>query len=175
LLPVTDGAVVSALADGVLLVVQVKKTKREQLTASLDALRAVEARPLGVVLNRVPEKGPDSNSYAYGYAMKGLPRLEDTSAPMRPAARRAPERRHRAPVSQSTGGGSSARPREAGRYDEGPLRPPVDQPGYAAPADHGYREHETINARTGGRRLPASNGYDTSSQPEAPYDRDAPR
>jgi Mrp family chromosome partitioning ATPase len=34
---------------------------------AVESLRAVDARLLGSVLNRIPTKGPDAYSYGYGY------------------------------------------------------------------------------------------------------------
>lgn len=70
LLPVTDAAVVSAHADGVLLVVRQGKTSKGQLAAALNALDDIEARVLGTVLNMVPPKGPDGRSRYEGYSYK---------------------------------------------------------------------------------------------------------
>ncbi|GAA3608805.1 tyrosine-protein kinase domain-containing protein [Microlunatus ginsengisoli] len=54
LLPVTDAAVTSAVADGVILVVRHGKTRREQVGDALDSLASVDARVLGTVLSMVP-------------------------------------------------------------------------------------------------------------------------
>ncbi|MFC4108496.1 polysaccharide biosynthesis tyrosine autokinase [Micromonospora zhanjiangensis] len=51
LLAVTDGVVVSVQADGALLVARYGSTSQAQLTAATQALRAVDARLLGCVLN----------------------------------------------------------------------------------------------------------------------------
>jgi polysaccharide biosynthesis transport protein len=51
LLPVTDAAVLSAHADGVIVVVRASKTTRHQLALALRSLDAVGARVLGTVLN----------------------------------------------------------------------------------------------------------------------------
>lgn len=51
LLPVTDAAVCSAVADGVILVIRSGKTHRSHLAASAQALKAVNARVLGTVMN----------------------------------------------------------------------------------------------------------------------------
>ena len=67
LLPVTDAAVLSRICDGAVLVVRYGKTRRDQLEHTVEALRAVDARILGTVLNMVPTKGADSSGYAYGY------------------------------------------------------------------------------------------------------------
>jgi capsular exopolysaccharide synthesis family protein len=54
LLPVTDGAVTSAMADGVILVVRHGKTQRDQVSDSLRSLQSVDARVLGTVMSMVP-------------------------------------------------------------------------------------------------------------------------
>jgi capsular exopolysaccharide synthesis family protein len=66
LLPVTDGAVLTNLTDGVLLVARYGHTKREQLTRAAENLRAIDARVLGTILNMVPSKSTDYE-YAYYY------------------------------------------------------------------------------------------------------------
>ncbi len=58
LLPVTDGAVVAARADGALLVVRARKTTPAQIAAAVRALAAVDARLLGCVCNMVAVKSP---------------------------------------------------------------------------------------------------------------------
>jgi capsular exopolysaccharide synthesis family protein len=67
LLPVTDAAVLSRICDGAVLVVRYGKTRREQLERTARALRAVDARILGTVVNMAPTKGPDAYAYGYGY------------------------------------------------------------------------------------------------------------
>ncbi len=64
LLPVTDGAIAAAHADGAIIVVRHGKTTKNQIASALRVLEAVDARLLGSVLNMVPTKGAD----AYGYA-----------------------------------------------------------------------------------------------------------
>lgn len=54
LLPVTDAAVLSAHADGVVVVVRAGKTSGQQLTLAMRSLQAVGARVLGTVLNIAP-------------------------------------------------------------------------------------------------------------------------
>ena len=53
-LPVTDAAIVSTKADGAIVVVRYGKTRTTDAKAALDSLRAVDARVLGTVLNRMP-------------------------------------------------------------------------------------------------------------------------
>lgn len=65
LLPVTDAAVLAQEVGGVVLVVGASKLRRQDLEKSLGALHMIEANLLGIVLNRLPLKGPDSYSYGY--------------------------------------------------------------------------------------------------------------
>lgn len=72
LLPVTDGAVLAKLADGALLVVGADSAHRQQVADALSALEKVNARILGVVLNRVPVSL--RGRYAYDqYSVEGPP------------------------------------------------------------------------------------------------------
>ncbi|KIC69454.1 polysaccharide biosynthesis tyrosine autokinase [Pseudarthrobacter phenanthrenivorans] len=65
LLPVTDAAVLSRVADGAIVVIRTGRTTQEQLDQSLGNLEKVKGRILGAVLNYVPTKGTDAYSY-YG-------------------------------------------------------------------------------------------------------------
>lgn len=65
LLPVTDAAVLSQHVGGVVVVVGSSKLKQQDLQKSLSALEMVGANLLGVVLNRLPVKGPDAYTYSY--------------------------------------------------------------------------------------------------------------
>lgn len=65
LLPVTDAAVLGQHVGGVLVVVGAEKTKRHDLERALGSLQLVDAKVLGIVLNRLPTRGPDA--YAYNY------------------------------------------------------------------------------------------------------------
>lgn len=65
LLPVTDAAVLAQQVGGVVVVVGTQKVRTGDLEKSLAALDMVEADILGVVLNRLPVKGPDAYAYAY--------------------------------------------------------------------------------------------------------------
>jgi capsular exopolysaccharide synthesis family protein len=78
LLPVTDGAVVAARADGALLLVRARKTTAAQVTAAVRALAAVDARLLGPVFNMV----------AAPRRRVGLPVSADTAGPPLPPAPR---------------------------------------------------------------------------------------
>jgi capsular exopolysaccharide synthesis family protein len=65
LLPVTDGAILSTVVDGVIVVVNARKTNRDQLERALSSVRKVGGHVLGVVLNRVPQRGESARSYGY--------------------------------------------------------------------------------------------------------------
>jgi capsular exopolysaccharide synthesis family protein len=65
LLPVTDAAVLAQQVGGVVLVVGTQKVRSTDVEKSLAALEMVEADVLGVVLNRLPIKGPDAYAYSY--------------------------------------------------------------------------------------------------------------
>jgi capsular exopolysaccharide synthesis family protein len=68
LLPVTDGALLAAQANGALLIVRRGKTTKDQLSEAYQRLVSVDARVLGSVLNMTPDRGADSYGYGYGYA-----------------------------------------------------------------------------------------------------------
>lgn len=69
----TDAVILSALTDGVLLVVRSGETPKEAFTRTRDVLIAVKCRLLGVILNAVDSSAPDYYysyryyPYAYGY------------------------------------------------------------------------------------------------------------
>ncbi len=65
LLVVTDSAILSTIADGVLLVFDVKRTGRDDARRGTEALRKAGARVLGVVLNSQPAS--DFTAYAAYY------------------------------------------------------------------------------------------------------------
>lgn len=74
LLPVTDAAVLAQQVGGVVLVVGIQKVRTNDVEKSLAALDMVDADLLGVILNKLPAKGPDA--YAYGtYAYESTPSL----------------------------------------------------------------------------------------------------
>jgi Mrp family chromosome partitioning ATPase len=70
LLAGVDAALISAASEGVVLVLDVAKTKRRTASHAVDQLRRAQANVLGVVLNRVPvEHAP------YYYSDKAQARL----------------------------------------------------------------------------------------------------
>ncbi|OLT52247.1 chromosome partitioning protein [Cellulosimicrobium sp. CUA-896] len=67
LLPVTDAAILARRAGGAILVSGVGTIHRQHVAGAVAALGTVGARLLGVVLNRVPLKGPGASAYGYSY------------------------------------------------------------------------------------------------------------
>jgi capsular exopolysaccharide synthesis family protein len=63
LLPVTDAAVLAQHVGGVMVVVDAQTSRSQDLERALAALELVGSKILGVVLNRMPSKGPDAYSY----------------------------------------------------------------------------------------------------------------
>ena len=80
LLPVTDAAVVATAADGALVVVSAGRTLDTELGSALSHLRTVNARPLGIILNRVSKKTVGAGNYGhYGYGVDSY--VESTPSP----------------------------------------------------------------------------------------------
>jgi capsular exopolysaccharide synthesis family protein len=71
LLAVTDGAILAADSDGVLIVARFGQTKREQLTHAVGNLEGVGAPLLGAVFTMTPTRGNASYSYSYSYSYYG--------------------------------------------------------------------------------------------------------
>ena len=70
LLAVTDAAVVSRLTTGAVLVAASGTTRKPQLTSAAKAISGADARLLGVILTKLPTKGPDSSAYGqYTYGV----------------------------------------------------------------------------------------------------------
>lgn len=74
MLPVTDSAVLSTLADGAVVVVGSGLVTREQLTTAVDGLEQVKSRILGIILNRLPRNVSGGRYYDYKYEYR--PRRE---------------------------------------------------------------------------------------------------
>lgn len=66
-LPVTDAAVLAASADGVVIVASSGKTTFDMLQRAVENIQRTKGRVLGIVLNRVPRKGPESAYYGREY------------------------------------------------------------------------------------------------------------
>lgn len=65
-LSVADAAVLSTMVDGVVLVIDLEKTKRRDLKRACEAINVVGGRLLGVIVNRVEKKAGYYYEY-YGY------------------------------------------------------------------------------------------------------------
>jgi capsular exopolysaccharide synthesis family protein len=63
----SDAAILSTQSDGVLLVLDSGRTRRESARRSLEALGRVNARVVGVLLNRMPTRGAGYYYYYYYY------------------------------------------------------------------------------------------------------------
>lgn len=85
-LPVTDAAVMSRLADGVVVIVRFGKTTRNQLAASLRSLDAVDARVLGTVMTATPAKATTAyTGYVYKEPKKSRKNRADPDFEVDPA------------------------------------------------------------------------------------------
>ena len=80
LLPVTDAAVLSDLASGTLLIAGARVVRRPELAAAIASLEQVDARILGVVLNKAQPADSGRYGYRYSYDYYGA-RDGKTSAP----------------------------------------------------------------------------------------------
>ncbi|MDQ0674001.1 capsular exopolysaccharide synthesis family protein [Pseudarthrobacter siccitolerans] len=89
LLPVTDAAVLSQHVGGVVVVVGSSKLKHQDLQKSLSALSMVGATLLGVVLNRLPAKGPDAYAYSYYSSEPGSRDMEGLRSDRHASSRQA--------------------------------------------------------------------------------------
>lgn len=83
LLPVIDGAVLSALADGCLVVARFARTTSSHLTEATSSITRVHADVLGLVLNRMPRAATATRTRRKSYAADS-----DRRRPRRPAAPR---------------------------------------------------------------------------------------
>jgi polysaccharide biosynthesis transport protein len=91
LLPVADAQVLAAYADAVLMVVTVGQTTEGEVRRATELLVQVNARPVGIVLNKVTHRSGDSAEYAlgygyrYGYAPNQAPELVHSANGIKPA------------------------------------------------------------------------------------------
>ena len=69
-LAVTDTAVLTRVADGVILVVRAGRTTRDAVTRAVRSLKAVNTELAGVVLNDLNLKNPHYASYYHYYQYK---------------------------------------------------------------------------------------------------------
>jgi capsular exopolysaccharide synthesis family protein len=87
LLPVTDAAVLTAITDGAFVVISSGKTLDTELAAALGHLQTVNGRALGIILNRISKRGPDTGYYQSNYYRAEAGKAVDKR---RPRARRRP-------------------------------------------------------------------------------------
>jgi capsular exopolysaccharide synthesis family protein len=73
LLPVADPLVLSRHADAVLMVVMVGLTTRAEVERASELLAQVNARPMGIVLNRATRRSAKASEYGYGYKYSYTP------------------------------------------------------------------------------------------------------
>ncbi|WP_163617006.1 polysaccharide biosynthesis tyrosine autokinase [Microbacterium sp. B35-30] len=70
LLAVTDAAVLTRLTTGAILVAASGSTRKPQLAAAVNSIASADAKLLGVVMTKLPTKGPDSTAYGqYTYGV----------------------------------------------------------------------------------------------------------
>ncbi len=122
LLPVTDGAVLATLADGVILVVREGKTSRHQLALSAQRLQLVGARLLGTVMNMT--EGPISGGYSTYDQEPGLAAADKEPGlaaadkePGRAATDKEPESNGRDPLAEAPGRPPRVGDPYSGRYE----------------------------------------------------------
>lgn len=150
LIPVTDAAILTHNTDGALIVASVGKTSYEGLNKALQNLQRANARPLGIILNRMPRRGVGSYyGYSYGYGYK--PRKGE-----KPQAQPAPE------VAANL------------TADPGPVVLPEVSPAPVTPAAGAFEDMRTSEATASQNTAsqPAPNALRLAVQPE-PIDNDA--
>jgi tyrosine-protein kinase len=162
LAPVADGAVLASLADGALLLCRYGRTVRAHLDQAHEALAAVGARVLGVVLTMAPEssRGQDYDAYESGPAAAARPRpaapppAPSRSAPVASAAGRTGQ----APVRPASSG-PAPRPAPADpaptRSTQGPASPAASPVPRLGPLPPGW----TVNRRPDAASEPRTNGH----------------
>jgi len=91
LLPVTDAALLAAIADGAMVVFAIGKTYKEQARLAKRRLGQTGGRLLGIVLNRAPLRGLGAVVYGYGYGSYTSSYAEDSATSShRPGQRKKP-------------------------------------------------------------------------------------
>jgi capsular exopolysaccharide synthesis family protein len=103
LLPVTDAALLSAQADGALVVVRHSKTTRDQLAHAIERVEAVDAKVIGVVINMAPTKKSNSSyGYGYGYGYSYAP-TQSAATARKPKTAKQPEEPQEPALSAGSG------------------------------------------------------------------------
>lgn len=113
-LPVTDAAVLAQHVGGVVVIVGAQKARHQDLEKSLGVFELVGASVLGLVLNQLPAKGPDS--YAYGYYNRIDPVLADEPAAGVPSL--VVRKDNSATMESAPGAEATASDRRASRYPQ---------------------------------------------------------
>ncbi|WP_141874646.1 CpsD/CapB family tyrosine-protein kinase [Kocuria rosea] len=157
LLPVTDAALLTASADGALIVATAQRTTTDELAKALENLHQVRGNVLGVVLNRVPTTGADAGYYGY-YGKSYYANSDEKAAPGTGAQPVVP-----APVGKHQPWGTELRPEPAEvqppatpRAQQEPTAPAAEDAAPAAtrseqPDVRGSAEHETFGLEAWGR------------------------
>ncbi|MFJ4037406.1 polysaccharide biosynthesis tyrosine autokinase [Microbacterium sp. NPDC090007] len=94
-LAVADAAVIASWADGAVMVVTAGRTTDDMLTRAVENISRTRGRLLGIVLNRVPLRGPDSSYYGARYTdsyERGRTSAANPGGDARPPRRRARRR-----------------------------------------------------------------------------------
>lgn len=175
LLPVTDAAVLSTRVDGTLLIARVGRTRCEQLRRAADALRAVDARMIGTILNMVPAKNP--NASYYGRYESYAPRARHTrttranriripAAPdrgLRPAGSRSAATAGLAPASAASRAGTASSSGSAASGASVPAAPAAGQQGTMGPGFNSPGVGSTGEGPAGSRPVGPAAGSDPSA------------
>jgi Mrp family chromosome partitioning ATPase len=66
-LPVSDSQLLSTMVDGVVVVINSRKTSKQQVRAACTKLEFARAKIFGVVLNQVDVRHPDYKYYSHYY------------------------------------------------------------------------------------------------------------
>lgn len=134
LLPVTDSAVLASRCAAVVVVVGTGQVRRRELQRSLSDLEAVGAPVVGVLLTKVPSKGPDGaglKTYAYQAPAETDFRVDETKSKKKVRRNRSDRRRENAAAPDAS---VSATPRQAGHDGQSPVmasHPDDTLPGHA--------------------------------------------
>ncbi|HEV2170685.1 MAG TPA: CpsD/CapB family tyrosine-protein kinase, partial [Candidatus Binatus sp.] len=80
-LPVSDAQLLSTMVDGVVVVINSKKTSKQQVRAACTKLEFARAKIFGVVLNQVDVRHPDYKYYSHYYRRYSEPVDEASFAP----------------------------------------------------------------------------------------------
>jgi capsular exopolysaccharide synthesis family protein len=90
LLPITDAAVLTAVADGALIVISSRRTLDTQLRDSIRLIEKVQGKTLGVVFNRVTKRDSTAGYYGeyYGYQPRRKADLEGKPVSKRKSKKR---------------------------------------------------------------------------------------